>query len=85
MSNYFDKSLMKFSTDYEDCRTGNKFIGEPVLNLIPKEIENAYFHKYNAKGQLKMKNILDSRENFLNLVNNLKPGSSKTILSEMTC
>jgi hypothetical protein len=73
IATHLDNRLMDLSGDYKDCRMKDKVIDFPKVTLLPREIERDYFNKFHARGQLKMKQFFQSKDEFVKLLQKVSP------------
>jgi hypothetical protein len=72
LSEWLDESLMLENGDYQENRLDLKFLGSPVVNVLPAAWIQSYFQKKCIKGQLKIKTTFETLEQMQNYVNQIR-------------
>lgn len=67
-----DQALMEINDDYEESRLELGFIGPPQIEILKSVSIKKYFQERSFKGQLKLKSIFDSSEEFWSYWNEIQ-------------
>jgi len=75
LKDLLDQKMMEQNVDYLEARTDTHFLGAPNVKQMSHELIRAYFKRDSQRGQLKMKTVFNSKEEFEAFIKKLEPSS----------